>query len=242
MPGPANSLMENFSISFQLPSLFGLVLLPVSLIWLFYNMSASENWKVPYILGIISLALMTFLLILVLAFNYSTGALNLDVLLLPLACAGIYQFWKLTRSIKTNRSNIPAVPYFISSIVIVSWLLVHFVVPSIATWSRNQSIKNLQPLVQAIGKYHKANGSYPDKLELLVPDFSEKINTTGILGNYPIQYVKKGDRYQLRFKQWHDRGIAEEIVLFDSDNQHDIKDAYASYDTPVKGWRYYWLD
>src|SRR3970040_1093160 len=56
--------------------------------------------------------------------------------------------------------------------------------------------------------------------------FTDRIITTGVLGNYPVQYARKGHRFQLLFQRWHDRGIDEEKILYDSDNTNDINNVF----------------
>lgn len=56
--------------------------------------------------------------------------------------------------------------------------------------------ERMMPLVAAIQAYHRNHGTYPERLEILVPQYIEKLPSTG-MGNYTNYNYYVGSRAQM---------------------------------------------
>lgn len=54
-----------------------------------------------------------------------------------------------------------------------------------------QVIRNAQPIIAALDRYHKENRTYPATLDELQPKYTEVIPYPGILVDRPFQYVRR---------------------------------------------------
>jgi hypothetical protein len=53
------------------------------------------------------------------------------------------------------------------------------------------------PIIAALGRYHDANGAYPQTLAELVPDYLPSV--PGVVNDQPIQYSRTDESYSLSF-------------------------------------------
>lgn len=53
------------------------------------------------------------------------------------------------------------------------------------------------PIIEALARYHDAQGSYPTNLEALIPDYLAEIPTPE--NGYPLTYTLEGASYVLQF-------------------------------------------
>jgi hypothetical protein len=62
------------------------------------------------------------------------------------------------------------------------------------------------------------------------------------MGIDEFRYERNGNAYNLSFIQWQHVGATEEVVMYNKNDQHNVKGHFASYDAKKPHWRYYWLD
>jgi hypothetical protein len=53
------------------------------------------------------------------------------------------------------------------------------------------------PLIAALEEFHKVNGNYPDSIEVLIPDYLDKVPPE--VNGDPIIFILQGDTYTLSF-------------------------------------------
>lgn len=79
----------------------------------------------------------------------------------------------------------------------------------------------LDPVVQALEKYHAEKGSYPESLDELVPDCISSIPTE--VNDESIYYAKSGESYSLSF---HYIGPGMNTCTYTPEDQWQCSGAY----------------
>ena len=98
-------------------------------------------------------------------------------------------------------------------------------------------MKQGQQAIAAIENYHHQIGSYPASIEY-VPN----VPKPSIMGTDKFIYELNGDAYNLAFVQHQHLGATREVVMYNKNDQHNVKGYFANYNTNQPHWKYYWLD
>jgi hypothetical protein len=228
----------------------GLISLPLGLI---FGMQAIKTWKVDknyvpaqaasYLFAITATIcatiIYTFCIVGAFAATKITAALA-GLLLIPV---GLYWAIKKIRKIKEDDDNKRVhAPYYLLSLPITALLTLIFLVNPAGDYSRDYAIKRSGQLITLVEDYKEKNGHYPASIAELESHYPETLPRPSIMGIRDFRYDRINDHYTISFSQWQDLGSAEEVVLYDKNDQHDIKGAFAAYDTKHSHWKYYLLD
>jgi len=220
IPGRYDGLAVTLSFMTQLSSLTGLLLVPLGLLWLWFEITKHKTIMVSQK----KTERFTFATVLILGFItlvVSLGALtnyNLSFGILFL----VFCFYVLIRTfIKIKRGRIPhslkfnPIPIYLITIPIIIALVRFKCIGTGVEFSRHYVIKKSKPLIAAIETYYAKNGSYPISLQALHGDI-----LPDIIGIKQYHYEPKGTAYNLYFKQFSDELDVEEIVMYNKLDEH----------------------
>ncbi|HEU4859891.1 MAG TPA: permease prefix domain 2-containing transporter [Chitinophagaceae bacterium] len=153
--------------------------------------------------------------------------------------AGI--IWAL-RQIRNIREKVERkfnrLPVYLLSIPLTAFLVAMFVTTPVSDFSRTYAIKQGQLLINAIENYYREKGDYPESIEYL----ANAPKHTSIMGAGGFLYEKNQNGYNLSFIQWLHFGATEEIVMYNKNDEHNVKGHFATYNARKPHWKYYWLD
>jgi hypothetical protein len=229
----------------QLIGFLGLVLVPVGILWLIQETkkltgatTLFNNWSNGYYFAITALFFsVIFLLFLGLALLVSTG-ISAAVIWLVLLGIGLYKIIPAIKRLKQpSQKAFNSAPLYLLSLPIIAFTLRSFLISPASEYSRNYAIEKGQQVISAIENYYSQNGNYPESIDYLY--FNPKPSVMGI---DEFHYERNGDAYNLYFVQWQHLGATREVVMFNKDDEHNVKGHFASYNTKKPHWRYYWLD
>lgn len=267
LPGPANKLVIGLSVLGQLSGSLPLLLVPVGIIWAIIEIinrkqanNTGINRRPAFVLAIIATAISTatYLLFLLGVFVTDGWPAGLTSLL-----AGVIVSIITIRGIRKLKNNtgtrLNPAPFYLLTIPLVALVTRIYVMEPVSNKSRDLAIEKTQSLITLIEAYKSRTGQYPDSIEQLAAQSTNKIPTAGIMGILNIRYNKINDQYSLSFSQWLELGSLEEIVLYDkSDLRNNLKGHYAAYDygfdlcrikgafavhdTRYTNWQYYHVD
>lgn len=136
------------------------------------------------------------------------------------------------------------------AVVALQWAIV----PAAVESSRDRAIRNSEPLIAAIERYHATNGRSPVSLQALWPDYK-----TGVMGIEKYRYEPSGGAYNVFFEQPALRFGTREIVMFNPRDEQEMtshtaallgtpeqlnrrRGYYASGETAHPHWKYFWFD
>lgn len=249
IPGPYSKLAIGASALVQMAGFFGLVLIPVGLIWLFMDFRKSNDgqvsrWKNGYYPSLlVSLPVLCFLfLLLVLAFPEMNG-MERGIAVTFIAGMATFLALRIQRLKNKVAHEFNTAPLYLVLIPLVAFCAKNFWIEKIADTSRDKAIVRSGEIIEALEKYRSVNGVYPVSLDELKGKYITAIPDPGIIGIKPYQYEKTGDSYVLLFVQWLHWGATEEKVIYcQPAHQLSVKGHFASFDTHYPGWRYYWND
>ncbi len=220
LPGRYDGLAVTLSFMAQLFSFAGLLLVPLGLLWLWFELTkhnpttpSHNKTKHFSIVTVFTLAFVTVVVSLGALTNY-----HLSFGLLFLA----FCFFLLTRTfLKLKRGSIPHssksnhIPIYLITIPVFVALIRFGFILAVVQFSRDEGIKNSEPLITAIEAYHAKNGNYPISLQAIHTDI-----LPGVVGIKQYHYEPNGTAYNLYFKQFSDELDVEEIVMYNKLDQH----------------------
>ena len=160
-----------------------------------------------------------------------------SVLLLIGAGLVFYKLLPSIKSLKSNNNTFHAAPLYLLSIPVISFVVRLLLIGPISDYSRNYAIENSQQLINAIEDYYVRNNHYPETIETL-----NYVPKPFIMGIEEFEYERSGDSYNVWFTQRQAIIATKEVVMYNKNDQHNVKGHYASFNTKKSHWRYYWLD
>jgi len=245
LPGPYDALAGAMSAVAQTTGFIGLLLVPVAIVWLILeirklankNMKIN-NWNNGYFFAIATTVICIFItLVYALGFLMMAGPTSTVIVLLA---AGLL-FYKLLPSIRSLRaSNIHSfhtAPLYLLSIPLISFVVRLLLVGPASDYSRNYAIENGQQLINAIEDYYVRYNHYPESIETL-----DHVAKPFIMGIEEFEYERHGDVYNLWFIQRQAIIATKEVVMYNKNDEHNVKGHYASFNAKKSHWKYYWLD
>ncbi|MDX2247049.1 MAG: permease prefix domain 2-containing transporter [Bacteroidia bacterium] len=250
LPGPPNKAVIGLSGFSQLLGVFGMILIPLGVVWAMVEYRKfrqqkppTNNWNNGFYFAIL------------------TGIICLPMYVLPASVATyaeglwagvsaaillILALWKLIPQIRKLRHDssfkFNPTPLYLLSIPLISLVARLLLTEPISDFSRQQVITQSETLITAIEAFKAQEGQYPETLEDLTPTYLNKIPRPSVMGVLRFEYEKTADAYNLSFNQWLHFGATQEVVLYNKNDQQLPKGYFASFDTSQKGWRYYWFD
>lgn len=216
LPGRYDSLAVHMSLTIQVLSVAGLLLVPIGIVWL-----TSPFWKPKtgrhYLFAIIAMgALCLVWLSVSLATLMSSYFLGVALLILGMYVAR--RAVPLVRDLNGDVSRgTPALPTYMTAVPIAVAILLWALVPRAADSSRSRAIRNARPLIAAIDRYRDLNGRYPASLLAVHMDHSPSL-----IGIDQYRYEPSGDAYNIVFEQLNSRLGTREFVVYNPRDQHVI--------------------
>ena len=245
IPGPYDKLAFALSGMAQVTGFLGLLLIPFGILWLIQeikklagNNKPLNNWSSGYYYAITATCICTFIcllyaLSLLMAVGPSAAVASLAVI--------IYILYKLIPSIKnlkhSNNKVFNAAPLYLLSIPIIAFTVRLFFIGPASDYSRDYAMKHAEKVITAIENYYAQKGDYPESI-----DYLYDVPKPSVMGIDEFVYERNGNAYNVSFVQWQHLGATREVVMYNKNNEHNVKGHFASYNANQNHWRYYWLD
>ena len=263
LPGEYDGLAVTLSAMSQLFGMAGLMLVPLGLLWLIYEVRkrASRNWKLSakprgYHFAIASVVASSIVAIVVSLGAFVNIGLSLGIGTLALwtyIVSRLVPRLKLLKNAESGDCN-PAPLYLICIPIVVTLFRFVFIVPA-TEFSRQYAIIRSEQLINDIEEYHKAHGQYPKSLLSVTKDYKPSM-----IGIKQFHYEPNDRAYNLYFEQFTYKFGAQEIVMYNKLDEHimishdsDIllwtpeelrsrRGYYAVHDASSPQWKYFWFD
>ena len=263
LPGQYDGLAVTLSAMSQLLGMAGLMLVPLGLLWLIYELRkrASRNWKLSakhrgYYFAIASVVAASIVAMVVSLGAFVNIGLSLGIGTLALWIYIVLRFvprLKLLKNAESGDFN-PAPLYLICIPIIAALFQFALVVPA-TEFSRQYAIMRSEQLINDIEEYHKAHGHYPRSLLSVWKDYEPSV-----IGIEQFHYEPNGRAYNLYFEQFTYKFGTQEIVMYNKLDEHimishdsDIllwtpeelssrRGYYAVHDASSPHWKYFWFD
>ncbi|MFN2440009.1 MAG: hypothetical protein ABR503_12475, partial [Chitinophagaceae bacterium] len=163
------------------------------------------------------------------------------ILSLAIIAFALYKLIPGIKNLKRTPSKaFNAAPLYLLSIPIIAFTVRAFFIGPVSDYSRNYAIERGQKLINFIENYYTQRGDYPDSIEDLYWKYD--IPKPSIMGINEFKYQRNGNTYNLFFVQWQHVGATQEVVMYNKNDEHNVKGHFASYNAKQPHWKYYWLD
>ncbi len=220
LPGRYDSLAVTLSFMTQLFSLASLLLVPLGLFWLGFEITKRKTITGPdnktKRFAIATLLTLGFITLVVSAGALSNYNLSFGILFLVFCfCLLTRTYLKLKREGISDNLKLNPTPIYLITIPVVVALFRFTLIEPAAEFSRYYAIKKSEPLITAIEAYYTTNGNYPVSLQALHGDILPEI-----IGIKQYHYEPNGTAYNLYFKQFSDELDVEEIVMYNKLDEH----------------------
>ena len=248
IPGRYDKLSYGLSGIAQITGFIGLLLVPIGILWLIQeikklagNNKPVNNWSSGYFYAITATCICTFIcLFLVLSSLFSIGPSAAIISLIVLSIS-IYKVIPVIKNLKHKPVKaFNATPLYLLSIPIIAFTVRWFFIGPVSDYSRNYAIEQGQRVIYAIESYYNQKGDYPESIDRLLYHYN--IPKPSVMGIDEFQYERNGNAYNLFFVQWQHVGATREVVMYNKNDEHNVKGHFASYNAKKPHWRYYWLD
>lgn len=265
LPGEYDRLAVPLSVMAQAFGMVGLLLVPVGILWLAYELRKRERRKrnLPTTARGYYFALATMVATSIVALLVSFGAFMSISLPLGFLTLALWSYivvrvtprLKLLKKAEAEDFN-PAPLYLVLVPCIV--LIFQISLASTATeFSRNRAIAQSAELIGDIEEYRAAHGSYPSFLQAVNKDYHPSV-----VGIEQFHYAPNGDAYNLFFERpafLLDFGVRE-FVVYNSRDEHIMishtawilagpaeelearQGRPATHDASKPHWKYIWFD
>lgn len=248
LPGPYDKLAYGLSSIAQLIGFVGLLLVPIGILWLIQEIrklagsnTPSNNWSNGYYYAITAACICTFIgLVIVLALLVGVGpsAAAIGSVIL------VFTIYRLAYSIKNLKrqpvKTFNTAPLYLLSMPLIAFAVYMFLLGPVSNYGRNYAIRQGEKLINAIESYYIQRGDYPESIENLY--YHYHVPKPSVMGVDEFRYERNGNAYNLSFIQWQHVGATEEVVMYNKNDQHNVKGHFASHEAKKPHWRYYWLD
>lgn len=266
LPGEYDRLALPLSTMAQLLGAAGLLLVPIGVVWLVYEVRkrAQRNRNLPhvdreYYFAMVSLIAASILVILVSLITSLGIGISFGVLLLAL------WFYIVSRLIpglkplkKEDSEGINPMPLYLIFIPIALLFFQLALAAPAAEFSRNRAIGQSAELINEIENHHALRGRYPSSLLAVNKDYKPFV-----VGIEQFYYAPNGDGYNLFFEQplfLFDNFGTREFVVYNKLDEHVMPSHaywiliwtpeelairqgwYAVHDASSPHWKYFWFD
>lgn len=246
IPGRYDKLAFALSFMAQVTGFLGLLLVPFGILWLIQEIRKRvdgewplNNWSSGYYFAITATCICFFMsMLFALSMNFAIGP---SAMVVSLLLIGFLLYKYVIPSIKKLRKpgvkRFNATPLYLLSIPMIAFTVrLFFIVPA-SDYSRNYAINHGEKVISAIESYYQSNGAYPESLEHIYD-----LPKPSVMGIDEFIYQRNGSGYNLSFVQWQHYGATREVVMFNKNDEHNVKGHFASYNAEKEHWKYYWLD
>ena len=266
LPGPYDALAFSLSTIVQLLATVGLLLVPIGVVWLIYELRRRVRIKrnLPgknrgYSLAMVSLIVSSVLVILISLFAAFGIGISFGVLTFLVwfyAASRLIPGLKLMKKVETE--NLNPTPFYLIFIPIILLLFQLTLAAPITEFSRNHAIANSNEFIRDIEAYHDEYGHYPVSLVAMWKDYYPDI-----VGVEKYHYLPYGQSYNLMFEQPRfllDNLGAREWVVYNPDDEQRVyshtswfllltpeelersQGWFAVHDAASPHWKYFWFD
>lgn len=245
LPGGHDKLSLGLSLMAQLTGFIGLPLVPVGVLWLIQEVRKGKgkqvkatNWSNGYYYAVAAtcvsvLIFLFFVLCLLVSAGPSAAIILLGVMVF--ACYRLMPALKAMRHAGSNAFYVA--PLYLLTIPLVAFAVRMCFIEPVSNYSRDYAIRNGQTVIRAIEDYHARNHQYPASMDELYD-----LPHPSVMGVDRFQYERNGQAYNLSFVQWQHVGATREVVMYNKNDEHNVKGHFASYTAGQPHWKYYWLD
>ena len=265
LSGKFDGLAVPLSTMAQIFGVVGLLLVPIGVSWLIYELRERARRKrtLPakaraYYFALASMVASSIVAIAISLSAFVNIGLSFGLLTLALWCYVVARLRPglklLQRAEAESFNHAPLYLVFIPCIVLSFQLAL---APRAADFSRNRAIVQSAELIGDIEEYHARYGRYPSSLLALHKDYQPSV-----VGIEQFHYAPNGEAYNLFFEQptfVFDFGIRE-IVMYNKLNEHRMvshaawilagppeelearQGWHSSHDASIQHWKYFWFD
>ncbi len=220
LPGRYDSLAVTLSFMTQLFSLAGLLLVPLGLFWLWFEITnrktttgSDKKTKHFSIATMLTLGFITLIVSIGALTNYN---LSFGILFLVFCFSLLTKtYLKLKREGISHNLRFNPTPIYLITIPIIVALVRFAFIETGVQFSREYAIRKSKSLITAIETYHAKNGSYPISLQAIHTDILPEV-----IGIKQYHYEPNGAAYNLYFRQFSDELDVEEIVMYNKLDEH----------------------
>lgn len=266
LPGEYDHLAVMISAIVQTAGFISLLLVPIGVLWLIYEMVHRKKVKngtgksASFAIAALIMLSMVVIASSLVAFG-GIGSFR-GSLLLGISLPVIFVYVTVSAIIppirKMKKSDIQkpsCIPFYMVIIpVIVVMIRCVLIVPAV-NYSTNHAIERSAVLIQDLEEYYSKNGQYPVSLQGLWKDYYP--NVMGIEKYY---YEPSGKDYSLFFERFSSDLFAREIVMYNKSDEHIIRSHpsfifrltpeefgryrgyFAEFDLPKQHWKYFIFD
>jgi hypothetical protein len=254
LPGRHDSLAVALSAMAQTAGIASLVLVPVGILWILVDriprLAGGRSAVSLVALGLVALVWALASLVGAMQSGFTLGFASL--------IAGVFAIRRIWPRLKRTKRPVPlAIPLSLVLAPTVVVLIQIMLRGPAVEFSRNRAIRNSQPLITALDRYHVTHGHYPASLLAVWPDYAP-----GVIGIKEYRYEPHGDAYNLVFEQFTYEIGTREFVVYNPLGEHVMtshamdllrltpellaleraRGHYAVHDAPYPHWRYFWFD
>jgi hypothetical protein len=266
LPGAYDPLAVPLSTTVQLLAAAGLLLVPIGIIWLAYELAVRASPKPSpasthrrYYFALTTLLAATVLVTAVSLLVLGGISTALGLLLLAGWTYLIMRSIPALRRLKSdNIRHFQPLPLFVIAVPLAVLLITLLFMTGITNFSRNRAIANSQEFVSHIEQYHAEYGSYPVSLAAMWKDYYPDV-----VGIEKYHYAPQRDSYNLFFEQprlLFDNIGTREWVVYNPGDDHRMyshtawfllltpaelersQGWYAVHDAKVAHWKCFWFD
>jgi hypothetical protein len=266
LPGEYDGLAMALSTMTQTFGMVGLLLVPVGVLWLTYELRkrARKKRNLPaktrrYYFALASVVVSLVVAIAVSFVAFATVGLSFGFLTLALWLYIVSRLIPGLRLLKNAESeNFNPVPLYLMFIPIAVLLFQLALAAPVTEFSRNYAIAKSTELINDIEEYRSVHGRYPSSLLAVWKDYYPSV-----VGIEKFHYAPNGDAYNLFFEQprflFDNIGTREFVVYNKLDKHVMISHAswililmpeelearqgwYTVHDASSLHWKYFWFD
>jgi hypothetical protein len=258
LAGRYDGLSVPLSTMVQVCGVVGLLLVPIGIAWLAYELR-SERKEKRHRFAVASLAAGVVVALAVSLVGVATSGISLGVLTFGI---GLYLAVQCVRALKeeenSERNALSAIPLYLVSLPVLILVLQLVLAEPVIEWSRSRAIAQSTEFINAIEQYRAANGTYPASLGATWADYD-----TGVIGIERHTYARGVEAYNIIFQLpsflLNDFGTRE-FVVYNPRDEHTItshtnwillatpeeslegRGWYASHDAGALHWKSFLFD
>ena len=266
LPGSYDAMAFSLSTIAQLLATVGLLLVPLGVVWLVYELRKrvriDQNRQLKnrgYSFAMVSLVVSSILIILISLFATFGIGISFGVLTFVL---WLYVISRLIPGLKLMKKaeteNINPAPLYLIFIPIILLLFQLLLAAPLTEFSRDRAIAESNEFIMDIEAYHDEYGHYPVSLVAMWKDYYPDV-----VGVEKYHYLPYGESYNLSFEQprflLDNIGTREWVVYNPEDEQRMYSHTswflllapeelersqgwYAMHDAGSPHWKYFWFD
>ncbi len=216
LPGDYDAFSVVLSAVAQMISLSVLIIIPIGIIWLIFQLQGKKNVDFKF-------SKIVLILLIVVCMAAALGAFIRDYTSLAIIILFIgYYFIRKGFNIintwkKTGVSGIKYLPFFLIFMPVIVFGIQTKLMDSAIEFSRNRVIRNSRNLINDIEAYKKKNGSYPVSLLSIWEDYKPSIKSVN-----RYHYEINGNAFNIYFERFNDKIGTREIVMYNKFDQLEM--------------------